>query len=155
MKRRAALGCAPVNIERSERGTAALEFAIVIPFLVLLVFGIIEFGAAFNRTQGLNAAAREGGRAASVGGSFTAIQTAIFNAQSLFTASDITVSTIPATSGAQAPCQIAGIGNTVTIKASVPTSAPGAANYAIDVPFFGNFKLPYSASATYRCERTG
>jgi Flp pilus assembly protein TadG len=47
---------------RNERGAAAVEMAIVLPILILLVFGIIEFSIAFNHKQGLHAAAREGAR---------------------------------------------------------------------------------------------
>ncbi len=43
-----------------------VELAIILPVLVMLVFGIIQFGIAFNRVQGLHAAAREGARTASI-----------------------------------------------------------------------------------------
>ena len=43
---------------RARRGAALVEFAVVMPLLLLLVFGIIEFGhAAFVRHQLINAAA--------------------------------------------------------------------------------------------------
>lgn len=47
---------------RNERGTAAVEFAIVAPLLFALVFGIISFGILYNRQASLTAAAREGAR---------------------------------------------------------------------------------------------
>jgi len=46
----------------NERGAAIIEFALVLPILVVLVFGIIQFGLYFNRAQAFNAAAREGAR---------------------------------------------------------------------------------------------
>jgi len=49
-----------------QRGAAIVEMAVVLPILVTLVFGIIEFSIAFNRLQGLHAAAREGARTASI-----------------------------------------------------------------------------------------
>src|SRR5487761_1588895 len=55
---------------RGQDGAAAVEFAIVLPVLVLLLFGVIQFGLAYNRQQGLNAAVREGSRLASIGGTF-------------------------------------------------------------------------------------
>jgi Flp pilus assembly protein TadG len=52
---------------RDERGANLVEFVIILPLLVLLVFGIIEFGVNFDRKIGVNSASREGARAAIVG----------------------------------------------------------------------------------------
>jgi Flp pilus assembly protein TadG len=46
----------------SDRGAAVVEFAIVLPVLLLLVFGIIDFGRALNAQIALTQAAREGAR---------------------------------------------------------------------------------------------
>lgn len=54
------------RLASTERGAAALEFAVVLPLLVLLVFGIVQFGFAFWRLQAVQAAAREGARIASL-----------------------------------------------------------------------------------------
>lgn len=52
------------NIVRSsEGGTAMVEFAIVLPLLLLLVFGMIEFGLLIYNKQILTNASREGARA--------------------------------------------------------------------------------------------
>lgn len=45
-----------------DRGAVAVEFAIVLPVLLLLVFGIIDFGRALNAQVTLTQAAREGSR---------------------------------------------------------------------------------------------
>lgn len=47
---------------RSERGAAAVEFALVLPLLIILVLGMVEFGRAFQVQSTLAAAAREGVR---------------------------------------------------------------------------------------------
>ena len=47
---------------RSERGAAAVEFALVVPILIVLVFGIAEFGRAFFIQSTISGAAREGVR---------------------------------------------------------------------------------------------
>lgn len=47
---------------KSEDGASAVEFALVLPILLLLVFGIIEFGFIFNRWITVTHAAREGVR---------------------------------------------------------------------------------------------
>ncbi|MFI7482200.1 TadE/TadG family type IV pilus assembly protein [Kocuria sp. M1R5S2] len=44
---------------RSERGAAAVEFALVLPILLTLVLGTIEFGRAYNVQISLTHAARE------------------------------------------------------------------------------------------------
>ena len=46
-----------------ERGASAVEFAFIVPLLVVLVIGIAEFGHAFQVQGTLSAAAREGVRA--------------------------------------------------------------------------------------------
>jgi Flp pilus assembly pilin Flp len=52
---------------RDQDGAAAVEFALLLPLLVLLLFGLIEFGFAFStRIQATNAA-REAARRAVVG----------------------------------------------------------------------------------------
>jgi Flp pilus assembly protein TadG len=50
-----------------ERGAAAVEFALLLPVLLLLVFGIIDFGRALNAQITLTQAAREGARLAALG----------------------------------------------------------------------------------------
>ena len=51
---------------RREDGQATVEFAIVIPLLLLLVFGIVQFGKAFNNWIDLNHLANESARWAAV-----------------------------------------------------------------------------------------
>ena len=48
---------------KSQRGVAAVEFAIVLPVLVLLLFGAIEFGLLLYNQQVITNASREGARA--------------------------------------------------------------------------------------------
>lgn len=48
-------------------GAAAVELALVLPVLLLVVFGIIDFGRALNAQITLTEAAREGARAESLG----------------------------------------------------------------------------------------
>jgi Flp pilus assembly protein TadG len=47
---------------RDERGASAVEFAFIVPLLLLLVLGISEFGRAFQVQGTISAAAREGVR---------------------------------------------------------------------------------------------
>jgi Flp pilus assembly protein TadG len=50
-----------------DRGAAAVEFALVLPLLLLILFGIIDFGRALNAQITLTQAAREGARLAALG----------------------------------------------------------------------------------------
>lgn len=54
------------ELSADERGASAVEFALVLPMLLLLVFGIVEFGRAFNIHIQLTGAAREGARVAAL-----------------------------------------------------------------------------------------
>lgn len=49
-----------------ERGAAAVEFAIILPILVLLVMGIVEFSRAYSAKEALQYAVREGARALAI-----------------------------------------------------------------------------------------
>ncbi len=51
---------------RSDEGQAVVEFALVVPVLLLLVVGVFEFGRAWNAHQAVTDAAREGARTAVV-----------------------------------------------------------------------------------------
>lgn len=48
---------------RSEQGTAVVEFAVVLPLLLIIVFGIVEFSFMLHNRGMITNAAREGARA--------------------------------------------------------------------------------------------
>jgi TadE-like protein len=52
--------------KRAERGAVAVEFAILLPVLIVILFGITAFGLAFSRFETYISAAREGARYAAV-----------------------------------------------------------------------------------------
>lgn len=51
------------------RGAAAIEFALILPVLILLLFGTVEFGLLLYNQQIITNASREGARAGIVAGS--------------------------------------------------------------------------------------
>ena len=59
----------PRFANRNRKAAAMVELAAVLPVFMLTVIGIVEFGRAMSVSQLLNAAAREGCRAAIIDGS--------------------------------------------------------------------------------------
>ena len=53
----------------NSRGSTAIEFALILPILVLMLFGIVEFGLLFYNQQIITNASREAARAGIVAGS--------------------------------------------------------------------------------------
>jgi Flp pilus assembly protein TadG len=81
---------------RSQKGQSLVEFALVLPVFVVVLFGIMEFGRLWEISNVLTSAAREGARVAAV--SEPNIEKARNAAQTVLTAAHIT-SAIIAISG--------------------------------------------------------
>jgi Flp pilus assembly protein TadG len=58
---------ARTGIRRRERGAAAVEFALLAPIVLLIVFAIIQYGLYFWADQGGSDASRDAARLAAVG----------------------------------------------------------------------------------------
>lgn len=88
----------------SERGAAAVEFAILLPLLLLLVLGTIEFGRVYNAQITLTNAAREGVRVMAIANDPTSAKTTAKNAaasvSTTIPTADITLSTNACSTGA-------------------------------------------------------
>lgn len=134
----------------TDAGASTVEFAVLLPVLVLIVFGTIQFGIAFNRAQGLQAAAREGARLASVGASESEIVARVRASQSLFDDQDVDVDVrIAGTKAPDPPCRRAG--EVVEVRVEVKPSK----RYAVNIPLFGERQIRYASEGLFRCERNG
>lgn len=80
---------------KSEKGQALVEMAFVIPILLMLVFGITEFGRIFGTQLILSNSAREGARFAAVGATDTEIITKIVNNVTVLDNSKLFISITP------------------------------------------------------------
>ena len=76
---------------RGDRGNAIIEAALVLPILLLVVFGITEFGRALMTTNVLHQAAREGARVAAIAADSTG---AVARINEVLTAANVTPSAI-------------------------------------------------------------
>ncbi|WP_426938701.1 TadE/TadG family type IV pilus assembly protein [Pseudarthrobacter sp. S3] len=103
-------------MQNNERGAAAVEFAILLPLLLLLVLGTIEFGRAYNAQITLTNAARDGARVMAIAndpaGAKTAARNAAASVSTAIPTSDVTLSTTICSTGTQV---------TLTIKYSLST----------------------------------
>ena len=117
---------------RNASGATMVEFALILPILLLLVVGIIQFGIAYNVQISLTGAAREGARVMAIQNDSIAAQTATVNAAALNPAPAVTVSPDPCTRGEE-----------VTVTASRAVQ--------ISVPFFGNPTVNLEGVGVMRC----
>lgn len=137
---------------RRDDGAVAIEFALVLPILVVLVFGIVQFGLFFNRQQGVHAAAREGARIAALSSTTSDdIVTRVDSALSGISLPDgrtITISstgysysTTGSAGDATRPCQDNfGASVTVTVTASMDFEIPPIMTRDVTVTGTGDFR---------------
>jgi len=69
----------------ADRGAAAVEMALVMPLLLLMVFGIIDFGRMLNAQIALTEAAREGARVVALGYDDSAVNAVVSTSTPRFT----------------------------------------------------------------------
>lgn len=81
---------------RSQKGQSLVETALVIPILLLILFGIVDFGRIFHAYLTLDHAGREAARVATVGAEDGVIGAKILSATSTLTNS-VTYSISPGT----------------------------------------------------------
>jgi Flp pilus assembly protein TadG len=131
---------------RNERGAAAVEFAIVLPILIVLVFGIVEFSIAYNREQGLHAAAREGARVAALPQTDqpTIVARVRSALQGVLSPSDIQAATISVTPTGNQPCDGAPAGTHVVVTVSAPDQ--------LAIPLVTNSTVTLTGRGEFLCE---
>ena len=93
-----------------ERGAAAVELALVLPLLLLIVGGIVDFGRFFYTQNIVVNAAREGARSRALGYTMAASTTRV---QQSLTGMQGTASTVTYN-------LVQGTGNTLTLSANCP-----------------------------------
>lgn len=122
-----------------DRGASAVEFALVLPILLLLVLGIIEFGRAYHVQTTLSNAARDGVRVMALQDSATA---AISSAKSSASPLDLSTAEIVVTPTAGCSAAVTGSG-----IASVTITYP----FALISGFLPINDLTLTGKGTMRC----
>jgi Flp pilus assembly protein TadG len=132
---------------RAERGQSAVEFALVLPVIALVVFGCIKLGLAFFSYEQVASAANAGARAAAVNHGTDPTTAARAAARSLAPTASLTDSQIAVT-------------YTSTASPAGPAwSYPGTVTVTVTYPLtfsiLGQFPQVYnlSATSTKRLER--
>lgn len=82
-----------MRLHNEDRGAAAVEFALVLPILVLIICGIVDFGRAYNANLALTHAAREAARIWALGGTAAETSTAATTAAVGLTVTSVTTTT--------------------------------------------------------------
>lgn len=83
------------KFRKTEGGQALVELALVLPVLIMLTFGIVEFGRVFNAYLVVNQSAREGARKGIVGATDSEIITAVNNSASTLNTAKLTIAITP------------------------------------------------------------
>ncbi|MBM3708284.1 MAG: pilus assembly protein [Actinobacteria bacterium] len=117
----------------SQTGASAVELAFILPILVMVVFGIFQFGIAYNNWIALTHAAREGARLAAVG---SYDEQAVRDSAPTVQIQSIDVDGLDG---------IIGEPVTVTVTGNV---------LDIQIPFIGHWPVQLSSTAAMRLETT-
>ena len=120
-----------------ERGAAAVEFAIILTVLVVILMAILEFGREYSRYQVFQGAAREGGRLAAVRATTDQVIDRVY-----FAAEPYLPSSSPAVSPGQ--CTLDTKGDAVTVS--------WEQEFELDIAFWGDLTFSRPISAVFRCE---
>jgi Flp pilus assembly protein TadG len=129
------------NLRHRRRGMALVEAALVLPLLVLIVFGGLEYGMLFFKAQLLNNAARHGARKAILA---DATSGEVYGAvNELMTAGGVSGHTTAITPGVDAAT-----GATVTVTVSIATAS-------LRIPHISILPMPQHLQASVSMAKEG
>lgn len=167
----------PRRRRQGDDGAAAVEMALMVPLLMLLVFAIIQFGIALSQKLALSNGARQGARYGAVpnpnpttGATTTTCQAILTEVQqaastALGMSGNAVGVTISAPAGSTQPCTSTGPATTSTDFGATALNDPCIgktsgedlkviANYtgSLNIPFGPNVSLPMQSQGVYECE---
>lgn len=119
-------------VVRSEQGATAVELALLLPVLIMILVGTFEFGLAYNNYLAITHAAREGARMAAVG----AYDEGAVRADAYPVNPTSVIVSYPEGSDHGDPVEVA-----------------VRADYELSIPFFAEMTIPLQSHAQMRIER--
>lgn len=131
-----------------EDGAAAVEFALIVGVLAMLIFGMLQFGVAFWQVQNLRSATREAARNAAVRAPQADIGNSLVAASNGSLPGGYSGYTIE-----PGVCTRDRTGQQVTVRltnSSLPPAVQDA--FSINIPFLLPFTIDPDLSGTFRCE---
>lgn len=156
-------------VRGEEQGAVAVEFAILMPLLILVLFGIMQFGLFFFRWQGLQNLANVGARAGSIGLTIAQMEDRIEAAHTVpIDYADLQISVAMIDEGTNTVTTIDGKSTNAADQATTPCQ--GVANpkdhlvkvtltvdqtldrYKVIIPVWGTLEINYASVATFSCE---
>lgn len=126
-------------------GVAAVEFALILPVLALLLFGVLEFGRVWSQYQLFQGAAREGARCAAVAStSDCVVQDEIDQAAAPFDPDENAAIDVLGGGGGANGCTDDDRGKDVQVSWEQPLQ--------INIPFWNDVTVTPTIKAVFRCE---
>lgn len=139
------------RLARDERGAVVVEFALILPLFLIVVFAVMEFARGYQALNAVTTAAREGARLAAVeeeptsDATFALVKERATNIAGSMFGTDSIVVGAPTCDVAPPDCKVVTVTTSMTMTGVTPILA-----------MFGKPDgLPLSATATFRWERVG
>jgi len=120
-----------MEILRSNKGASTVEFALIVPVLIMLIFAVFEFAIAFGDFLAINHAAREGARMAAVG---------------KYSEAEVRARAYPVKPTSISLTYPLGAGHGQPVEVRIEYRFP------LNIPFFGGHILPLAGRARMRLE---
>lgn len=125
---------------KNEKGQALVEFAIILPILLLLIMGILQFGLLINSYLALENSSREGARLGIVGCTDKDIQNIVMKTAPTLNSNALTINITPSEGSRKS-------GDTLTINLTY--------NYNLTIPIIStlfNNSVTLNAQTSMRIE---
>lgn len=101
----------------NKKGQSIVELAILLPVLLMLLFGILEFGRVYGAYMVIHHSARDGVRVGAVGGTTAEIQAAVQNTTTALDQDNLTINVVRSGTGDRGDVITVTVGYDITIVA--------------------------------------